>query len=228
MPGPGLRCASPLFALCRGLARRLRQHGHALDRVRHARAERVLHSALHWALGLAAAALRRRSSIAPNIAVTNDHNLNLLSPRHGAGTLAGLRPSVLPHRARAAPLQITSPQVGQTVIAYGQDGQSRRREAQRHRARARCARSCASATDCPEQPTITFDAEAGEGFSGGPVVDATIGCRGRDHLRLSRRRGRRWRPAHVCHGHRLRDGRNAPLLGTELEIAGSGRVISDA
>ena len=30
--------------------------------------------------------------------------------------------------------------------------------------------------ECPERPTITYDAEAGEGFSGGPVVDAASGA----------------------------------------------------
>ena len=34
---------------------------------------------------------------------------------------------------------------------------------------------CHVCTDCPERPTITFDAEAGVGFSGGPVVDVASG-----------------------------------------------------
>jgi S1-C subfamily serine protease len=35
------------------------------------------------------------------------------------------------------------------------------------------AQRCA---DCLPQSAITFDADAGEGFSGGPVVDATTGA----------------------------------------------------
>ena len=112
--------------------------------------------------------------VAPNVAVTNDHNLNLLSEdtvlaRSPAYDLLFFRTE----RTRV-PL-IASPKVGQTVIAYGQDGKSRRREAKgvvrqlNARARALCA-------ECPERPTITYDAEAGEGFSGGPVVDMASGA----------------------------------------------------
>ena len=112
--------------------------------------------------------------VAPNVAVTNDHNMNLLAEgmvlaRSPAYDLLFFRTdrTRVPLMARA--------QVGQAVIAYGQDGQTRRREAHGFvrqldaRARARC-------DGCPERPTITYDAEAGEGFSGGPVVDARSGA----------------------------------------------------
>lgn len=111
--------------------------------------------------------------IAPNIAVTNDHNLNLVSP----DMVIARSPSydlLFFRTERAHAVKITSPKVGQTVIAYGQDGQSRRREA-KGIVRELNARVLPACTDCPERPTITFDAEAGVGFSGGPVVDVASG-----------------------------------------------------
>ena len=112
--------------------------------------------------------------IAPNIAVTNDHNLNLLSEdtvlaRSPAYDLLFFRTD----RTRV-PL-IASPKLGQVVIAYGQDGRSRRREA-KGVVRQLDARAIARCGGCPERLTITYDAEAGEGFSGGPVVDAMTGA----------------------------------------------------
>lgn len=112
--------------------------------------------------------------VAPNIAVTNDHNLNLLSEdmvlaRSPAYDLLFFRTE----RTRV-PL-IASPKVGQTVIAYGQDGQTRRKEA-KGVVRQLDARAIALCADCPERPTITYDAEAGDGFSGGPVVDVASGA----------------------------------------------------
>ena len=112
--------------------------------------------------------------VAPNVAVTNDHNFNLLSEntvlaRSPAYDLLFFRTE----RTRV-PL-IASPKVGQTVIAYGQDGQTRRKEA-KGIVRQLNARAIALCDECPERPTITYDAEAGEGFSGGPVVDLASGA----------------------------------------------------
>jgi S1-C subfamily serine protease len=112
--------------------------------------------------------------VAPNVAVTNDHNFNLLAEnaviaRSPAYDLLFFRTE----RTRVPP--IASPRVGQAVIAYGQDGQTRRKEA-KGVVRELNARAIALCADCPERPTITYDAEAGEGFSGGPVVDAASGA----------------------------------------------------
>jgi hypothetical protein len=111
--------------------------------------------------------------LAPHVAVTNDHNYNLLSPdtvlaRSPAFDLLFFRTE----KTKAA--AITSPKVGQTVIAYGQNGQVQRREA-KGIVRQLDARAFAVCEGCPERPTITYDAEAGEGFSGGPVVDVATG-----------------------------------------------------
>lgn len=112
--------------------------------------------------------------VAPNVAVTNDHNLNLLSEdtviaRSPAYDLLFFRTE----RTHVPP--IASPKIGQTVIAYGQDGQRRRKEA-KGVVRELNARAIALCADCPERPTITYDADAGVGFSGGPVVDVASGA----------------------------------------------------
>jgi hypothetical protein len=111
--------------------------------------------------------------IAPNIAVTNDHNLNLVSP----DTVIARSPSydlLFFRTEHARAVKIASPKVGQAVIAYGQDGQMGRREA-RGIVRELNARVLPICEGCPERPTVTFDAEAGVGFSGGPVVDIASG-----------------------------------------------------
>jgi S1-C subfamily serine protease len=112
--------------------------------------------------------------VAPNVAVTNNHNANLVTEdsilaRSPAHDLLFFRTE----RTRV-PL-LASPQVGQAVIAYGQDGRNRRREAKGviRQIDARALPICAA---CPERPTITFDAEAGQGFSGGPIVDVASGA----------------------------------------------------
>jgi hypothetical protein len=112
--------------------------------------------------------------VAPHVAVTNDHNLNLLSEE----TVLARSPAydILFFRTEQTHVPLfASPRVGQTVIAYGQDGRNRRREAMGV-VRQLDARAVALCDGCPERPTITYDAEAGEGFSGGPVVDAVSGA----------------------------------------------------
>lgn len=111
--------------------------------------------------------------VAPNVAVTNDHNYNLLSP----DTVLARSPAydlLFFRTEKTHPALLTSPKVGQTVIAYGQSGRNGRREA-KGVVRELNARAFALCADCPERPAITYDAEAGEGFSGGPVVDVASG-----------------------------------------------------
>ena len=80
--------------------------------------------------------------IAPNIAVTNDHNLNLIAP----DTLIARSPAydlLFFRTERTHAAAITSPKVGQAVIAYGQNGRNRRRERAVDEAlyRRRCAKA---------------------------------------------------------------------------------------
>jgi S1-C subfamily serine protease len=112
--------------------------------------------------------------VAPNVAVTNDHNANLLLE----STILARSPAydlLFFHTERTRVPLIASPKVGQTVIAYGQDGRSRRREA-KGVVRQLDARAIALCAGCPERPAMTYDAQAGEGFSGGPVVDVASGA----------------------------------------------------
>jgi hypothetical protein len=113
-------------------------------------------------------------TIAPDVAVTNDHNLNLLPPER---VLARSRDyDLLFFRIDSKqPVQLAKPAIGETVIAYGQGGSDELREATGKVAGLeeyvppRC-------NDCGPQRALVFDAEAGKGFSGGPVVDARSGA----------------------------------------------------
>jgi hypothetical protein len=119
----------------------------------------------HWAAAVA---------IAPNVGVTNDHNLRFIAPemvlaRSRDYDLLFFRTdkSMPPELAKAVP--------GEDVIAYGQGASDDLREARgkvaslEEHVRPRCA-------DCPTQRVMIFDARAGGGFSGGPVVDAKSGA----------------------------------------------------
>jgi hypothetical protein len=119
----------------------------------------------HWAAGFA---------IAPNVGVTNDHNLNLIPPDR---VLARSRDyDLLFFRTDLSmPAATAAAQPGEEVIAYGQGRDNELRE----------AKGAVSGLDqsiaprcpgCPMQRALVFDAEAGGGFSGGPVVDAESGA----------------------------------------------------
>ena len=119
----------------------------------------------HWAAGFA---------IAPNVGVTNDHNLNLIPPdrllaRSRDYDLLFFRTDV------ATPALTAEARPGEDVIAYGQGRDDELREAKGavsgldQTVAPRCA-------GCPPQHALIFDAEAGGGFSGGPVVDAQSGA----------------------------------------------------
>lgn len=115
----------------------------------------------HWGAGFV---------VAPYIAVTNAHNANLLPPE---AVLARSRDhDLLFYRTdRAVPAPFGRAFVGQEVIAYGQGRDRELREARGvvrdldYLVQGECPR-------CPVQHVIAFDANAGPGFSGGPVVDA--------------------------------------------------------
>ena len=111
-------------------------------------------------------------SIAPNIAVTNDHNANLVAEDAVLGRSRDY--DLLFFRTDRPAVPLARPSIGQNVIAYGQYGMKRRKEA------AGVIRDIeiylpSRCSDCRRQKTIAYDAEAGQGFSGGPVVDAVSG-----------------------------------------------------
>ena len=119
----------------------------------------------HWAAAFA---------IVPNIGVTNDHNLRFIPPDM---LLARSRDyDLLFFRTdKPPPSLIGKPRTGEEVIAYGQGATDDLREARGTVAaldeivRPRCE-------DCRSQRVMIFDAGAGAGFSGGPVVDAKSGA----------------------------------------------------
>jgi hypothetical protein len=119
----------------------------------------------HWAAAFA---------IAPNIGVTNDHNARFIPP---ASVLARSRDYDLLffRTGNRNPPALAQPLEGEEVIAYGQGAGDELREARGTVAgldqyvRPRCA-------SCRAQRVMIFDASAGGGFSGGPVVDAQSGA----------------------------------------------------
>lgn len=113
-------------------------------------------------------------TIAPDIAVTNDHNLNFIAPDR---LLARSRDyDLLFFRTDfpVAPMAAMA-NIGDEVIAYGQGRDHDLREAAGkvitldEYVEARCP-------DCRAQRALVFSANAGGGFSGGPVVDAKTGA----------------------------------------------------
>ena len=118
-----------------------------------------------WAAGFA---------IAPNVGVTNDHNLSLIPPDR---VLARSRDyDLLFFRTDHSMSAVTAAaQPGEEVIAYGQGRDDELREAKG----AISGLDQSVAPRCPScamQRVLVFDAEAGGGFSGGPVVDAESGA----------------------------------------------------
>ena len=119
----------------------------------------------HWAAGFA---------VAPNVGVTSDHNLNLIPPER---VLARSRDyDLLFFRTDLSmPATTAVARPGEEVIAYGQGRGDELREAKG----AVFGLDQSVAPRCPGcriQRVMVFDAEAGGGFSGGPVVDAESGA----------------------------------------------------
>ena len=110
--------------------------------------------------------------IAPGIAVTNAHNANLLDSRNIIGTVRDydLLYFRTPHVAQPA---TAAPVIGEAVTAYGQGGENQLRVAH---GVVRQIQTCAG---CTAPNWFTFSNgkrgadDAGPGFSGGPVVDAS-------------------------------------------------------
>ena len=112
--------------------------------------------------------------IAPGLAVTNAHNANLLDDGQILGTSTTY--DLLFFRTdRAVGSKIAQPRLGQRVVAYGQGFKAELREAS-GRVLALDAPVAPRCAACALQKAFTFDASAGKGFSGGPVVDPGSGA----------------------------------------------------
>jgi len=111
--------------------------------------------------------------IANGIAVTNAHNANLVDDDSVIGT--SLQYDLLYfHTTAGAPQPTGKPWMAEEVIAYGQGAEGSLRLA-RGRVTAIDAPVLPRCPACAVQHAFTFEADAGPGFSGGPVVDATDG-----------------------------------------------------
>jgi len=112
--------------------------------------------------------------IAKNVAVTNAHNANLLDPKVVIGTSKNYDLLFFHTDSAALPPSFAQPRIGEAVLAYG-EGKG---------GELRVAHGTVTALDAPVEPVcpscdpqtaFTFSGDAGEGFSGGPVVDAGDG-----------------------------------------------------
>jgi hypothetical protein len=117
--------------------------------------------------------------IASGIAATNAHNANLVSDRDMIGTSTEY--DLLFFRTRsAATLPEAQPYVGEQVVAYGQGIDDGLRDAY-GTVRLINAPVLPNCPTCHVQKAFTFEsiagrADAGPGFSGGPVIDRATGA----------------------------------------------------
>jgi hypothetical protein len=117
--------------------------------------------------------------IAPGIAVTNAHNANLVESRDIIGT--SVENDLLFFRTRnTATLPQATPYAGEQVVAYGQGADNGLRDAF-GTVKVVNAPVLPNCPTCHVQKAFTFEsidgrADAGPGFSGGPVVDRATGA----------------------------------------------------
>jgi hypothetical protein len=112
-------------------------------------------------------------TVARHVAVTNAHNANLLPE----GSIIGQSRDydLLFYRVAAdIPVPIGRAGIGTEVVAYGQGSNGELREA-RGVVRVMQAPVAPRCEGCNWQYAIGFDAAAGPGFSGGPLVDIRTG-----------------------------------------------------
>lgn len=112
--------------------------------------------------------------IAPGVAVTNAHNANLVDDKKVIG-ISHDYDLLFFRDEKNASLVEGVPYVGERVIAYGQglDGDLRQATGSVTALSSPVLPHCKG---CPIQQAFVFDAPAGKGFSGGPVVDAQSGA----------------------------------------------------
>jgi hypothetical protein len=105
-------------------------------------------------------------AIAPGIAVTNGHNRNLVDPRNVIGEAKDY--DLLFFRNAHPPVtEMAEPMLGGAVSAFGQgtDGDLRLAHG--------VVRAIQACTGCTAPAYFTFAGDAGPGFSGGPVLNAS-------------------------------------------------------
>ena len=113
-------------------------------------------------------------ALTSDIAVTDDHNLNFIPADRLVARSRDYDLLFFRTSGHEAP-EIGNATVGEEVVAYGQGRGRELREAKGVVAGVDefVAPRCEG---CRAQMAMTYDADAGEGFSGGPVVDAATGA----------------------------------------------------
>src|SRR4051812_49295660 len=104
--------------------------------------------------------------IAPGIAVTNAHNANLLNQKNVLGVRREYDLLFFRTSRRAAP-ETAVPVIGEAVTAYGQGADRGLRIAHG------VVRAIQQCQGCTAPAYFTFAGDAGPGFSGGPVINAS-------------------------------------------------------
>ncbi len=112
-------------------------------------------------------------TVEPGVVVTNAHNYNLIDKASMIGRSSNYD-LLFFHKPGGVPLVTAEPRVGEKVVAYGQgtDGELRMARGMVRQLKAEALPICRG---CKTQTAFAFEAEAGKGFSGGPVVDADNG-----------------------------------------------------
>ncbi|HEX4106440.1 MAG TPA: trypsin-like peptidase domain-containing protein [Rhizomicrobium sp.] len=123
-------------------------------------------------------------AIAPGIAVTNGHNRNLVDPRAVIGEVQDYD-LLFFHDDHRPVAEMAEPQIGEAVSAFGQGTGGDLRRAQG------VVKAIQTCTGCTAPAYFTFAGNAGPGFSGGPVLDAsgrligiTFGYKDEGHSRV--------------------------------------------
>ena len=111
--------------------------------------------------------------MAPGVAATNAHNANLVADGAVIGESADYYLLYFRTRSTSVPA-FAEPRLNETVIAYGQGEAGQLREA-RGTVSGLSIALPALCSHCKPQYAFSFAANGGQGFSGGPVVDATDG-----------------------------------------------------
>ncbi len=105
-------------------------------------------------------------AVAPGVAATNAHNRNLVSPDTVMGEARDY--DLLFFHVRQDAVQATAePQIGEAVTAYGQGGDGDLRRAHG------VVRNIEGCSGCAAPAYFIFAGDAGPGFSGGPVLNAS-------------------------------------------------------
>jgi hypothetical protein len=112
-------------------------------------------------------------AIGNGVAVTNAHNANLVDGSAVIGISAEYD-LLFFRNAGGSPLPVARPWTAEEVVAYGEGTNGSLRMA-RGRVTALDAPVLPRCPSCGIQHAFTFEADAGKGFSGGPVVNATDG-----------------------------------------------------